>query len=182
MFVTSNERGATMVETIMVLGILGAMAVGAAALANSMFDKYRMSRVGQQIDEVRKVISARYVADGNYSSLSVENMIKENIAPRDMVEGTTKLNHSFKGAVRAIGSVNTYEINFMSLPLKACLELGIMNWTIDNTSDLVSMKINNDTYKWPWVSASGKSLPATVLDVSRSCKAGSTNNIIWVFQ
>lgn len=181
MLIKNNEKGATMVETIMVLGVLGAMAVGAAVVANSMYDKYRMSRVSQQLVDLKKVVAARYVADGNYSDLKASGMISEKLPPNDMINGTSALHHAYKGVVAIKGNTATYEITFNSLPLRACLEMGIMDWMVDNTSDLVSMKINAVTFKWPWLSSSN-TLPAQVPDVEKACKDDNANNITWVFQ
>ena len=48
---SGGEKGATMVEIIMILGILGALSVSIATLVNSMYDRYRVSRVCGQIEE-----------------------------------------------------------------------------------------------------------------------------------
>lgn len=179
MFVRNNEKGATMVETIMVLGVLGCMAVGAAVLANSMYDKYRLSRVSQQVVDLKKVIAARYVADGNFTDLKASSLISEKIAPNDMVDGTAALRNAYSGVVTVKGTATTYEITFSALPMRACLEMGIMDWMVDNTSDLVSMKINDTTFKWPWLSSTN-TLPAQMPDVSKACKDNS--KIVWTFQ
>ena len=39
---SDGEKGATMVEIIMILGILGALSVSIATLVNSMYDRYRV--------------------------------------------------------------------------------------------------------------------------------------------
>ena len=44
---SDGEKGATMVEIIMILGILGALSVSIATLVNSMYDRYRVSRVSK---------------------------------------------------------------------------------------------------------------------------------------
>lgn len=84
---SDGEKGATMVEIIMILGILGALSVSIATLVNSMYDRYRVSRVCGQIEEFKKLINNRYIADGRYSNVSVATVIEEGIAPKDMVSG-----------------------------------------------------------------------------------------------
>lgn len=81
---SDGEKGATMVEIIMILGILGALSVSIATLVNSMYDRYRVSRVCGQIEEFKKLINNRYIADGRYSNVSVATVIEEGIAPKDM--------------------------------------------------------------------------------------------------
>ena len=175
-----NEKGATLVEVIMVLGIIGAFGVSIATLVTSMYDRYRVSRVGGQIEELQKTINNRYVADGQYTNASIETLIEEEIAPKDMVDGK-KLFHSYHGEVTLKGSSDNYEITFSDLPQKVCIELGIMNWTVDNTSNLVSLSINNEKFNWPWVET-GKKLPAQAAEVSAACRNNDENVIKWTFQ
>ena len=178
---TGGDNGATMVEMIMVLGIIGALGISIATLVNSMYDRYRVSRVGGQIEELKKLINNRYIADGRYTNVSVETVIDEEIAPKDMVNGN-RLFHSYNGEVTVKGSNDSYEITFSDLPQKVCVELGILDWTVDNSSDLVSLDINGKIFKWPWVAGAGNKLPAQMGDVSAACKSGDENIIKWNFQ
>lgn len=177
----NNEKGATMVEIVMILGILGALSVSIATLVNSMYDKYRVSRICGQIEEVKKVVNGRYVADGSYTGASASKLVSESIAPKDMVNGNA-LAHSYNGKVTISGTSTTYKISFYNLPTRACIELGLMNWMVDNTSDLVSLDINGKSFKWPWAAGTGKKLPAQMPDVSALCKSGSDNTVTWEFQ
>ncbi len=176
-----NEKGATMVEVIMTLGVIGAFGVSIATLVTSMYDRYRVSRVGGQIEELKKTINNRYVADGQYTNASIATLIDEELAPKDMVNGK-KLYHSYKGEVTLKGGADSYEITFADIPQKICIELGIMNWTVDNSSDLVSLNINGKDFKWPWVAGTSYNLPAQMPEVSASCKEGDENIIKWTFQ
>lgn len=129
----------------------------------------------------KKLINNRYIADGRYSNVSVATVIEEGIAPKDMVSGK-KLYHSYNGEVTVKGAADSYEITFADLPQKVCVELGILNWTVDNSSDLVSMNINGKSFKWPWVAGSGNKLPAQMSDVAAACKDGDENVVKWNFQ
>ena len=80
---SDGEKGATMVEIIMILGILGALSVSIATLVNSMYDRYRVSRVCGQIEEFKK-LGMKYTADVNiahvlylqqYFGVSFQSMI-----------------------------------------------------------------------------------------------------------
>lgn len=176
-----DERGATLIEILMVLGIVGAFSVSIATLINSMYDRYRVSRVGGQIAELKKVINNRYIADGRYNNVSVSTLINEGIAPKDMVSNN-KLFHAYSGEVRVVGNTDNFEIAFTNLPHKICVELGIIDWVVDNSSDLVSMSINGNGFNWPWVAVANKTLPAQMADVAAACKEGDGNTIKWNFQ
>ena len=52
-----------------------------------------------------------------------------------------------------------------------------------DTSDLVSIKINSDKFKWPGALQNQTSaLPITTVMAAKSCKRGSDNVIEWEFQ
>lgn len=175
-----SEKGHTMVEIVLTLGILGAMSVGIATMVSSMHDKYRVSRICQQAEELKKVVNGRYVADGSYTPVSVATLLSEGIAPKDMINGT-KLWHKFRGEARVSGTTDTYEVSFYTVPQKACVELGMINWMIDNSSDLITLSINSVTFKWPWAaSGADKVLPAEITNIGTACK--DSNTITWKFQ
>ena len=178
---SENEKGATMVEVIMTLGVIGVFGVSIATLVSSMYDRYRVSRIGGQIEETKKNIKNSDVVDGQYTNASIATLVDEELAPKDMIDGK-KLYHSYKGEVTLKGDTNSYEITFANLPQKICIELGVMNWTVDNSSDLVSLNINSKDFKWPWVAGASYKLPAQMADVTAACKEGDGNIIKWTFQ
>ncbi len=177
-----NERGQTMIEVIMILGFLGAFSAGIVHLVSRMYDKYRVSRINQQIEEVKKSISNRYMAAGSFVGLTPSGLIKDGAVPADMVAGDNELRHAFMGNVSLHGYFNRYTVTFSNLPLEACVELAMIDWTMGDSSDLINLKINGHTYRWPAAPGAGaRLLPLQMSDVSTEC-TGDDNEIMWNFQ
>lgn len=177
-----NERGHTMLEIISILGFLAAFSVGIIHVVSSMYDKYKVGRVTQQIEEIRKIVSNRYLAKGTFVGLSASRLISDGAVPNDMVSGTDSIRHAFSGDVELKGYFNRYTITFKKLPLEACIELAMISWTIGDSSDLINLKVNSNTYRWPSApGAASRLLPVQLSDAGVSCN-GDDNTIMWNFQ
>ncbi|MDR1694059.1 MAG: hypothetical protein LBR70_02555 [Lactobacillaceae bacterium] len=180
----NNELGRTMIETVLYLSIIAVLAVGLIQIVNSMHDKFKLSKVGEQISMISKGITARYMSAGRYTSLDVEKLVDEKVIPQNMSQGGDVLYHAYGGRVRIKGEKNVYLVTFNNIPLAPCIELALLNWTINDATSLVSLTINNDKYIWIDKSSavSSKALPVSVTDASESCETGEDNTIIWEFE
>lgn len=176
-----TDSGYTFVEVLGVLGIIGMIAVSSGMLVSSIMDRYRKNRVQDDILTLQKIVNQRYVADGNYSKASAQTLIKEGLIPRYMMSGNEIIQPY--GKVSIIDGVLTYRIKFDGLPMAVCVALGLMNWVYTDSSDLVSLKINDKSYSWPINKShsSGDALPLNTTQVSAACKRND-NEIIWEFQ
>ncbi len=175
------DSGYTFVEVLGVLGIIGMIAVSSSMLVSSILDRYHKNRTQDDILTLQKVISQRYVADGNYLKVSDQKLIDENLIPRYMVRNNGIVQPY--GDVKLISGVMTYKIRFDGLPLAVCVALGTMNWVYTDSSDLVSIKINDKSYEWPINKSQNASdaLPVSVSQAAAVCKRDN-NEITWEFQ
>ena len=80
-----TQSGYTMIESIAFLGIVIMLGVSVLTLISRMIDKYKLSRIGQQVIELQKAVDLRYAASANYASVSVANLLKEKLAPSYMI-------------------------------------------------------------------------------------------------
>ena len=176
-----QEKGYTFAEVIGVLGITGMLMASMSMLVSSMFDKYKKNRVQDQIVTLEKLINQRYVADKNYSEISAATLIEEGVVPAEMKDDD-KIVQAY-GDVAIAGNAETYTIEFNKLPLNVCMALGQMDWTFGDSSDLVSITINNTKYVWPYVGkqADETSLPLDVARLLQKCQR-LDNVIKWEFQ
>lgn len=187
-----SECGRSMIEVIGLLAILATVTTGINKFITSMHDKYKISRITQQITDLRKNISNRYVANGDYSIIKTQDMIDSDVIPPDMVDGS-KVIHAYNAEVTFNGAKDTYQITFPQLPHHVCVELALMNWEFSGNSDLYKIKINETEFNWPIIANGGKELPVTITDAEAACilspddkNGGVTeynkNTITWTFR
>lgn len=168
--IKSSQAGRSMIEVIGVLAILSAVTMAITKMVNSVHDRFLISRITQQINDLRKGISNRYVASGTYENISAEEVIASNAGPSDMFDKENKkLIHAYDWDVLLSGTKDTYQITFEHLPHLACVELALMNWQFGGNSDLYSIKINQTEFNWPLNAAGGKVLPVEITDAITAC-------------
>lgn len=187
----NNQRGRTMIEAIGYIMIMILVTIAATALVNSGLYHYRLGRIDQELTDLKKVISQRYVASKDYSEVKLSTLCEEGIGPYNVVPSkkdgcNSKGVHSFGGNVE-VGNDDdhTFFIKFDMLPTGVCTELGSKIWVINDGSDLDWMEINKTTWKWKFSDTertTNHELPANVIDVLKACNAkGPKNEIIWHF-
>lgn len=181
MVIKQNENGYTMMEVISVLAIIGVLAAGSARLVSSMFDRYKSNRVADQIIDIQKAINRRYVADGNYKSLTAATLISEKVLGGDML-AANKLVHAY-GDIEVSGGDTTFKVSFKDLPYNICTMLANLNWIIQDSSDLVSLDVNGSVYKWPEAAADvAHRLPMDIGRAMTDCTRDEDSTITWEFQ
>ena len=178
-----TQIGRSMIETIGVLAIIMAVSMAIAKLIGSMQDKFKMSRISQQIIDLKKGIGNRYVASGTYENITIAEIVDSNAAPLDMIDRSSKvLTHAYAGDVTVSGDAENYHITFNKLPYLVCTELATINWNFQGNTDLFLVKINNSIYSWPLMAqANHKKLPVSIADALTDCQATTYNTITWSF-
>lgn len=191
--IKNSQAGRTMIEVIGVLAIISTVTISIAKVVNSAHNRYLISRVTQQIGDLRRGISNRYVASGTYENITAEEVIASNAGPSDMFDKKNKkLLHAYNGDVVLAGTKDTYLITFKHLPGQACIELALMNWQFGGNSDLYSIKINQTEFNWPLIAGEGKVLPIGINDATAACiptpskdnpsASADNNDITWTFR
>ena len=195
-----EQNGRTMIEVIAVLGIISMVAVGILSIINNIYSRYKSYSTVNQIQSLQKVISNRYAYKGDYENISAKSLIEDQVAPADMVVGE-KLYHAMRREVVISssdygGTDRSYTILFQGLSKTICSELGAINWTVADSTELVAISINGVKYTWPdKKGASGNFLPLDSVKASALCNAGyasdgsiddedmlNENKILWEFQ
>lgn len=181
----TNQFGRSMIEMIGVLGIISVLATGLITLVSKVFDKYKQSTITTQIRDLQKNIRMRYSPMVDYKKLvnpgSLAELIKERVIPTNMViDG--KVYHAYSGPVIFAATDYTYSITFNTLKKEGCIDLLNLSWTVNDTSDLVELVVNNKKFNWTGTSGHQK-LPITGLEPYGICDEDRTKNkITWTFQ
>ena len=179
---TENENGYTLIESLMFIGVVCALGISIINLINNMLDKYRMSRVTQQIKDIQKNIDYRFSAAENFSEIDDGLLTKEKIVPGDMVQGE-EIYHAYKGQVLISSDIegSVYDVTFEDLPYNACIELAMVDWMTGYNSHLLHIKVNNQYFTWQSKDMATK-LPMEYTGAMNNCKDSRDNVITWRFQ
>ena len=174
------QSGYTLIEAIMFIGVIAMLAIAVINLINSMLDKYRISRVTQQIVDLQKNIDFRFSAAENFGDLESKLLTGESIVPGDMVGGN-KIYHAYKGEVtiKSAQQDSVYEVTFKDLPYNACTELAMIDWMTGYNSHLVHIKVNSKYFTWQGKNAT--KLPMEYDNAITACQDNRNNVITWQF-
>ncbi len=178
---TQNQRGYTLLESIMFIAVITAISIGIVKVINSMLDRYKISRLTSQVTELQKMINVRFAASENYRKLNLSLISAEKLYPGDINWDGTKMLHKYGGDidVKSKLSGRAYDITFKQLPKTACVELAIQNWAHDQYSNLIHMNVNGYPVKWRNATYI---MPLSVVKAETLCSKELDNEIIWRFQ
>ena len=178
---TQNQRGYTLIESIMFIGVITAVSIGIINVVSSMLDRYKISRLTSQVTELQKMINVRFAASENYSKLNLSLISAEKLYPGDINLSGTRMLHKYGGEIKVKSAVQgkAYDITFKQLPKTACVELAIQNWAHDQYSNLMQMKVNGVPVKWRNATYI---MPLSVVKAETLCSKELDNEIIWRFQ
>ena len=111
---TQNQRGYTLLESIMFIAVITAISIGIVKVINSMLDRYKISRLTSQVTELQKMINVRFAASENYSKLNLSLISAEKLYPGDINWDGTKMLHKYGGEidVKSKLSGRAYDITF----------------------------------------------------------------------
>ena len=77
---TQNQKGYTLIESIMFIGVITAVSIGIINVVSGMLDRYKISRLTSQVAELQKSINVRFAASENYKKLTAKLIKNENLA------------------------------------------------------------------------------------------------------
>ncbi len=166
-----SQSGRSMIETIGYISVMITVTISIAAAVNSGYFRFRLGRINQELTDLKKVISQRYVAAENYKDVNFDTLIEEKIVPLEIKHKK----HSFGGEInigKGDDNGNTYYIEFKDIPTQSCIELGSRIWVVNDGSDLDAMDINKTTWAWKYsnsINNAKHELPAKISDVTEAC-------------
>jgi len=159
----TDMKGRTLFETIAAMAVISLMAAGIYKLTNSIMDRYKTSRISNQIYALQKVVNERFMVEGNYDMRArhgektiLEVLQDENLLDSDMRKGK----HAFGGNIEIGGiqidgqdgnnEASRYYIMFepgsadSSTWTEVCMSFGDMNWLSEGGSNLVKQCYGDD--------------------------------------
>ena len=124
----SSQSGYTLLEAIMFIGVITAVAIAIVSVTSKMLDRYRISRASSQLVEIQRAIANRFAASPNYEKLKLGNQTTinkflkdEKLLPADIywknnvpyhklndneMKGKIVINSNYAGSVTGTGTYN----------------------------------------------------------------------------
>ena len=170
----SEQNGRSMVEMLGVLAIIGVLSVGGISGYSKAMAKFKLTKAQDQLTMLLMNIRTAYATSPSYSGLSSANAINYNLAPSDMISGTS-LHNAFGGnVVLATSNDNlNFSISFEGLGKETCASLASTDW---GTDGLVSITLTDNTPH------TVDQLPISLPDAFSGCSSEVANNTItWTY-
>ncbi len=185
----SEQSGRSMVEMLGVLAIIGVLSVGGIAGYSKAMAKFKLTKAQDQLTMLLMNIRTAYATSPSYSGISSSNAIAYNLAPSDMISGTS-LHNAFGGEViiSSGGTSNTkFAITFNGLGKETCASLASTDWGTDGLVGInISAASTTSASFTPSHDGSAdsadKALPVSLPQAFSECGGETaTNSITWVY-
>lgn len=205
----SNEKGSTMLETIMYISIMIVLGGVIARYVHTVFSRYKTGRVSQQVVDLKKAITFFTAADEDYSKLSLDEMVEKRAVPYDLLLKKSALGGNITlGPVSALMKNPKIEDNYMfyisfdNLPKNSCVELLTQGQFYGGGTDIDSIIINK-THAWRYQyslynttdntsiknvhtislqpNQTSAAIEITLSDAMAACSKKENNEITWIF-
>nr|WP_250807221.1 type 4 pilus major pilin [Neorhizobium tomejilense] len=174
----NRKKGATLMETIAVLAIIGMLAATALVMWNSANTSRQTTTALTQLNQIQTAVRNLYAGQANYTGLSNATLINAKSLQQSMIASTTSIRHSFSGEVTVtpttVAGIGGFIVQYDGIPKDACAQL--------LTKDLGRgvYEAGTTTAKRTQTGAQGATLPFPLAAANTAC-AGTYNTLTWTF-
>jgi type II secretory pathway pseudopilin PulG len=122
-------RGATLVETLLVMGVIGILAIGGLGMYQIVVGGNKVNQANTQLQAYVGGVQTLYTTQTSYTGINANVIIKTNIAPANAVRGAALVN-PWGGATTFSGTNTYFDIVMAGIPDEACsniLSLGLID-------------------------------------------------------
>lgn len=120
-----KQRGVTLIELVVVIGIAALIVVTAMSFFSSASDSNKIKDEVANIGTLNANINRLYTSATDYSNISIDLLRQAGAVPKNMIKGTTVQN-KWGGAVTiaAAGTGNSrYDLTYANVPGEACTQM-----------------------------------------------------------
>jgi len=169
-----RQRGLTLIEAAMVLGIAALVGAGVMLYFQNASIASKTNEAMRQLANVQQSVRSVYSGQSSYTGLAATDLINTRAVPQSMVQGGTNLRNAFNGGITLAaantggGTANSFSVTFSQVPNEACSKMS----TMDLGNGLVSLVVNGNTF----------TSPPTAAAASAACGTGNgTQSLTWTF-
>ena len=196
----TNEKGATLMEIIGVLGILGMVAMGLLSGIDNVHTKIRLAKGYEETKNIVKAMRQTFSAfrPANTKAKTLWELgIFNNCIPDSGEKCTGGENEYANNALglkmeivmptpeqsKFAANDPTFKLIYYGVDPKTCVDLLTSDWGNDPSSGLAEISIEDGTpFQWPKDCTSGcHDLPPEMENVQTECTRAKTVNISWEY-
>lgn len=158
----SRQRGATLMEIVLVLVVIGVIAVAVFALFGGAFSSSKVRTEEQYLQATAAAVNDMYGTSRDFGTTNIGAILVTNRAvPAPMIVGTG-LRNAWNGAITVTGNNDSFTLQTAAIPRKECTELAQIS------VNPVAVRING----------AAQALPMNPATVAGACNAAA-NTIAW---
>jgi type II secretory pathway pseudopilin PulG len=181
----STQAGRSMIEMLGVLAIIGVLSVAGIAGYSMAMNKYRTSRVMDEIQMLGTNIRTLYATQGSYNGINTKLLFEVQVMDRAMCpesSGNCKTSgtNAFGGDINVnsanggSGTDSAFSIEYVNIPRNACVTLATTAWG-GSSSGLISLTVNGST-------TDSDTLPISIVNANTSCSKDANNSLTWTMR
>jgi Tfp pilus assembly protein PilE len=182
---TQVQAGRSMVEMLGVLAIVGVLSVAGIAGYSMAMNKYKVSRVMDEIQLLGTNIRTLYATQGTYMDISPKLLYQVRVmdstqCPKTTIDCSIKGVNPFGGdltiqAEAANGLPNSaFSIGYTNIPSNACVSLATTQWG-GTSSGMVELDVNGTVVL-------AQLLPFSIAAANAACNQPAGNTLKWVMR
>jgi type II secretory pathway pseudopilin PulG len=180
----TTQAGRSMVEMLGVLAIVGVLSVAGIAGYSMAMNKYKVSRLMDEIQLVGTNIRTLYASQGTYNGLSASLLFNVQVldntqCPDNCTKNSAK--NAFGGTMAIAAATPTggtadtaFTITYSGIPKNACINLATTGWG-GTSSGMISLQAGKGT------AVTAENLPISILQASTDC-ANEDNTLVWTMR
>ena len=198
MALESNEKGATLIEVLGVMAVLGAIALGLFAGIARVQRQIKITQAHEQVTRIVKRMRTQFAsfqlppAEMTAAKLESIGIYDKGDAGDDGLMGITVFGTQMSVTNQNFDGYPTFALNYYSIPPNVCTDLIMSDWGNDPSSGLNRIYVspggpNFKTFVWekdlPDCGANGYShcLPPRLDDAVEECTRGPSAYITWEY-
>lgn len=158
-------RGATMIETLLVMGVIAVLIVGGLSLYMTTTGSNKVNQANTQVQAFVSGIQTLYSTQTSFVGINANVVQKTGIAPANTIRGTGLVN-PWGGATTITGTTTYFDIAMASVPDDACAN--ILSLGLINSGSIYEIRVGGTTF-----SSANAPTPATAVT---AC-AGNPNTV-----
>lgn len=173
-----RQKGLTLIEAAMVLGVAAIVIAGVLVLYNTANTSNKTSEALNQLNIIQQAVRQIYGGGSSFAGLDAAGLASSKVLPARMINSgaTPPLVNSFNGTIDVTGDAAGFTIDFGGLPVEACVTLA----TKDYGRSLSTLKAGSAGGTTLMDDAS-TSLP-TAATAGTACDSNSANHLVWNFR